>query len=70
MIMTPSTPLCEEIRAIVSSISAMVDGSTVSGALMIGFCRVILYGEWWKVGIAAAATALVLALALAEVGVV
>ena len=30
MINTPSTPLCEEIRAIVSSISAAVDDSTAS----------------------------------------
>ena len=33
--MVPSTPLCEEIRAIVSSISATVDGSTVSGPALI-----------------------------------
>jgi hypothetical protein len=30
MINTPSTPLCEEIRAIVSSISAAVDDSTAA----------------------------------------
>lgn len=30
MINTPSTPLCEEIRAIISSISAAVDDSTSS----------------------------------------
>ena len=35
IIITPSTPLCEEIRAIVSSISATVDGSTVSGPALI-----------------------------------
>jgi len=35
MINTPSTPLCEEIRAIVSSISAAVDDSTAASEELI-----------------------------------
>ena len=35
IIITPSTPLCEDIRAIVSSISATVDESTPSCELIL-----------------------------------
>jgi hypothetical protein len=38
IIITPSTPLCDEIRAIVSSISAMVDDSMASGEIIV-LCR-------------------------------
>ena len=47
MINTPSTPLCEEIRAIVSSISAAVDDSTAASLeeLISATVRALLVGE-------------------------
>lgn len=48
MMMTPSTPLCEEIRAIVSSISAIVDDTTASeeSILFRLFFDITGYEEW------------------------
>ena len=52
MINTPSTPLCEEIRAIVSSISAAVDDSTAASLeeLISTFCEIRTMTERPSVG--------------------